>query len=99
MTIRKTDGDKTVWAMEGRLDATASAQLQKELETIWDDLGKDIVFDFTALSYISSAGLRVLLMTEKRARACGVQFTVTGASQTVREIFDITGFTGALAIV
>ena len=99
MTIQKTDGDKTVWVMEGRLDAITSTQLQKELEPVWGSFEKDIIFDFTELSYISSAGLRVLLLTEKKARACGVQFAITGASQTVREIFDITGFSGALAII
>ncbi|MCL2029920.1 MAG: STAS domain-containing protein [Oscillospiraceae bacterium] len=99
MTITKTDGKTIVWAIEGRLEAESGLRLQRELEAAWDTLSKDLVFDFTGLTYISSAGLRVLLMTEKKARARGVQFSISGANQMVREIFDITGFSSVLSIV
>ena len=98
MTIQKTDDETTVWAFEGRLDVTTGPQLQRELEAIWDNFHKDLVFDFTDLIYISSAGLRVLLMTKKKASACGVRFSVTGANQMIREVFDITGFSSIIPL-
>ena len=58
---------------------------------------KELVFDLSALEYISSAGLRVLLTAQKIMNAQG-SMKVTGASEIVQEVFDITGFSDIFTI-
>jgi anti-anti-sigma factor len=54
--------------------------------------------DFTKLDYISSAGLRVMLGTAKQLMAKGGGLKTFGLNQTVREVFDISGFSTILAV-
>ena len=57
----------------------------------------ELTFDFSSLDYISSAGLRVLLLTQKRMNAQGTM-KVTNVNDTVSEIFEVTGFSDILTI-
>lgn len=50
------------------------------------------------MEYISSAGLRVLLTAQKKVNALGTEMKIIGANETVKEIFDITGFFGIINI-
>jgi anti-anti-sigma factor len=59
---------------------------------------KNIIIDMTELIYISSAGLRVVLGYVKNGMKLGKKITVTGVSQPIREIFDVTGFSSILYI-
>ena len=96
MTIRKMmNGDALTVALEGRLDTTTSPELEKEL----GDLAgvKSLVFDLTDLAYISSAGLRVLLVAQKAMNKQG-SMVIRNASEAVMDIFDVTGFTDILTI-
>ena len=98
MTINKTqDGDKLTIALEGKLDTTTAPQLQDILIPAFDE-AKDIILDFSALAYVSSAGLRVLLMGEKTAKAKGGSLTLTGVSPEIMEVFEMTHFADILNI-
>ena len=55
--------------------------------------------NFTELKYVSSAGLRVLLLGEKTAKSNGVEFSLVNVSDDVREVFEMTGFMDILKIV
>ena len=97
MTITKNlDGTKLTLALEGRLDTTTSPALEKELETCLAGI-KDLVFDFAGLVYISSAGLRVLLSTQKTLYANG-SLKLVNVNDVVKEILDVTGFCDILTI-
>ncbi|MBQ8942271.1 MAG: STAS domain-containing protein [Firmicutes bacterium] len=97
MIINKTsENDKLTVAVEGRLDTTTAPQLEGELKNSLDDV-KELVFDISKLEYISSAGLRVLLSAQKVMNKQG-KMTVTGASESVMEIFEVTGFSEILNI-
>ena len=97
MTINKTqENDKLTIAIEGRLDTTTAPQLEAEIKSSLDGV-KELVFDIKALEYISSAGLRVLLSAQKTMNKQG-KMTVTGASEAVMEIFEVTGFVDILNI-
>ena len=97
MTINKTkENDKLTVAIEGRLDTTTAPQLEAELKSSIDDV-KELVFDIKALEYISSAGLRVLLAAQKAMNRQG-KMTVKDASESVMEIFEVTGFVDILNI-
>ena len=94
----RTHGEVTVVALAGNLDSNTSPQAQQALEGILEGGGRKLVVDFTALDYISSAGLRVLLGAAKRLSAAGGALRLFGLNETVREVFDISGFSTILAV-
>lgn len=99
MKITKSIKDN-VWTinLEGRLDANASGDLEKELEGLEEQKDCDIVFDFEKLQYISSRGLRVLLKQQKSVNKNGTSLQVINASEAVKEVFEITGFSSIIDI-
>jgi len=98
MTIdKKLENDKLTLTLEGRLDTTTAPQLESILIPAFDE-AKKIVLDFSQLVYISSAGLRVLLMGQKATKAKDASMTVTDVSEEVMEVFEMTGFSNILTI-
>ena len=96
MTIdRRQDGDRLTIALTGRLDTATAPQLEKELKDLSGVSG--VTLDFSALEYISSAGLRVLLSAHKALSGKG-GLKVTHVSELVNEVFEVTGFSGILTI-
>ena len=83
--------------VEGRLDATTAPALEDSMRTIMDG-AKEIIFDFTKLEYISSAGLRILLATQKIMNKTEGELKVIGINETVQEIFEATGFDEILTV-
>ena len=99
MTITKTqDNGTTVVAIEGRLDTTTAPQLQEELTNVFND-SKAVSLDFSQLIYVSSAGLRVLLIGMKAAKANNAEFTITNVSDEIMEVLEMTGFSDMLTII
>ncbi len=99
MTIDKTlKNEKIIFAIKGRLDTTTAPQLQEVLIPAFDE-SKDITLDFTELVYVSSAGLRVLLMGQKQAKKTGGAMSLVGVSEDVMEVFEMTGFADMLTII
>jgi anti-anti-sigma factor len=100
MNIKETKKDKaTVLVVEGRIDSGTSAELEKKLIAMIEADGvKDIALDFSAMEYISSAGLRVLLMAAKKAGKLGGKVVLSGLSANVKEVFDISGFSNIFNI-
>ena len=97
MKIEKKLKEKNlVIALEGRLDTTTAPQLEEELKNSLDGV-KELTFDLSALEYISSAGLRVLLTAFKTMRNKG-KMKVTNANELVKEVFEVTGFSDFLPI-
>ncbi|MBR1497004.1 MAG: STAS domain-containing protein [Oscillospiraceae bacterium] len=97
MTINKrSDGPSLTIALEGRLDTTTAPQLENELKQSLDGVSS-LVFDFAALDYISSAGLRVLLSAQKIMNKQG-DMKLINVNETVNEVFEVTGFSDILTI-
>ena len=97
MNIIKVKEDSVLHLrLEGRLDTTTAPQLEEELKQSIADV-TELVMDFEALEYISSAGLRVLLSAQKIMNKQG-EMRLTGVTEAVREVFDITGFSDILTI-
>ncbi|MBR1470908.1 MAG: STAS domain-containing protein, partial [Lachnospiraceae bacterium] len=82
--------------VEGRLDTTTAPELERELKTALDDV-KDLTFNFGQLEYISSAGLRVIMSAQKIMSKQGTM-VITNASDEVKEIFEVTGFSSIITI-
>lgn len=97
MELIKTQKDETMTIeLVGRLDTTTAPQLEKEIQELPTTV-TELTLDFGQLEYISSAGLRVLLATQKRMNTQG-SLKLTHVNNDVLEIFDITGFSDILTI-
>lgn len=79
-------------SVEGSLNTNTAPDLERAVEGAFES-ASSVVFDLGRLDYISSAGLRVLMVAYKRATAAGGTVRVNGASEEVQEVFEITGFT------
>ena len=93
---KNQNADQLIYTLEGRLDTTTAPTLEAELKGALNGV-KELKLDFEKLEYISSAGLRVLLATQKVMNQQG-QMTILHVSDVIREIFDVTGFTDILTI-
>ena len=97
MVITKTrNGDELTVALEGRLDTTTAPELDDMLKEELGDV-KKLSFDFAKLEYISSAGLRVLLISQKAMNKQG-NMVIKNVNEEINEIFEVTGFTDILTI-
>lgn len=94
----RTQGDYTIVAIAGNLDSTTSPQAQQALDGVIAGGAAKLAVDFTKLDYISSAGLRVMLSSAKQLMAKGGALKTFGLNQTVREVFDISGFSTILSV-
>jgi anti-sigma B factor antagonist len=84
--------------LKGRLDANTSPGLEERLVGLIDSGEKRFVVEFTELDYISSAGLRVLLMAAKRLKNLNGRIVLASLKDHIKEVFDIAGFSSVLTI-
>jgi len=84
--------------LEGRLDTVTSQQLA-ELLPNEKRRNLDIDFNFEKLEYVSSAGLRILVLFKKEAQATNNKMVIRNINDVVREIFTVTGFDKILKII
>ena len=97
MTINETkNGNELIISPEGRLDTTTAPELEEKVKGSIDGV-TELVFDLAGLEYISSAGLRVLLSTQKIMEKQG-KMKFINVSDIIMEIFDVTGFSEILTI-
>ncbi|MEX2110613.1 MAG: STAS domain-containing protein [Gemmatimonadaceae bacterium] len=93
----RASNDIRIVVIAGNLDSTTSPAAQKALDAVLAG-AKKVALDFAQLDYISSAGLRVLLGAAKQQRASGGTLRIFGLNQSVREVFEISGFSSILAV-
>ena len=97
MTIEKiVNGAELTLKVVGRLDTATAPDLESEVTANIAGVTK-LVFDFSELDYLSSAGLRVLLQSQKTMNKQG-EMVVRNVNETVSEIFEVTGFADVLTI-
>lgn len=90
------NGEKLTIAIEGRLDTNTAPELDNAIKNDIADI-KDLTLDLSGLEYVSSAGLRVILATQKIMNSQG-KMVVTNVQDMVMEVFEATGFTDVLTI-
>ena len=90
-----TQGDRRTVVITGNLDSNTAPKLEAQLDVTGV---REIVVDFTECPYISSAGIRILLMAHRRMAAAGGKFIARNLSPTVREIFELTGISRVITI-
>lgn len=94
---KELNGEALCIKVRGRLDTTTAPVLEAELAS---SIGQvtELMLDFSELEYLSSAGLRVLLATQKQMNRQG-SMIVKNVNDVIMEVFDITGFSGILTII
>lgn len=97
MEVKKvSEGSALTLFLSGRLDAVTALQLDKDLSTTLNGVD-DLTVDLADLEYISSAGLRMLLKTQKRMDKQGAM-RIRNIRENVREVLDMTGFSNFLTL-
>jgi anti-sigma B factor antagonist len=90
-------GDVTVITLDGSLDSGTAPTVQADLERLVPEGGMTVL-DLSKMSYMSSAGLRVLLLVQRRAQAAGARVALARLSPDVREVMAATGFLDFFAV-
>jgi len=97
VTIRELGGC-TVARVAGRLDAASAADFDRDVDGCLSRGTRKLVLDFSALDYISSAGLRSVLGAMKRLRSAGGEVVVAGIAGMVKEVFAVSGVDTLLSV-
>ena len=98
MNISETrSGDVIQIKIGGRVDTTTSPQLQNAILLAFQK-GNKLVLDFSDVEYVSSAGLRALLIGQKTANSKGGSMTLLHVADAVLQVFKMSGFSGILHI-
>ncbi|SEF45379.1 anti-sigma B factor antagonist [Eubacterium ruminantium] len=93
---KKTNGKEMIIGLAGSLDTTTSSNLEVVIQSELSNI-ETLIFDIIDLDYISSAGLRVMLLAQKIMNKQG-KMIVKNVSSKIMEIFEVTGFADALTI-
>ena len=91
-------GDVQVVMAHGRLDGIYGTAFAKEVGELITGANPKILIDFTDIDFVSSAGLRAVLLLMKKAKASGGAFALCGVNEQVREVLDISGFADLFGI-
>lgn len=94
----KNQDNKLVVYCEGRVDSTNANIFEEKLAAIVGEGQNKFIIDFSKIAFVSSAGLRVLLIAAKKVKPNGGAIILTGLSPEVQEVFDISGFTSIFTI-
>jgi anti-anti-sigma factor len=99
MEITQTaHGNILVFALSGRLDAKTSEAFEQQLLAAIAGGQRRIVLNFSTLDYISSAGLRVLLLAAKKLQEINGKIVLCSLKPALRTVFDIAGFSSIFSI-
>lgn len=99
MDIKTTqDGNKATIVLNGKLSVATSPDLESAIQNLPAEVN-EFEIDLSDLDYISSAGLRVLVSTEKTAAQRGGKMTLLHPNEEVAEVFDMTGLNAVFTIV
>lgn len=85
-------------SLVGRLDTTTAPLLEAEADLIFKEEFKELIFNFEKLDYVSSAGLRMMLMYQKKSNELQRKMKLINVNENVMEVFEMTGFDDILRI-
>ena len=94
----KAANDAAVLVIEGRLDAKTAPDAQTHFIQTIDGGERKVVIDLARVDYVSSAGLRVLLIAAKRLKAAGGELRICNLNDLVAEVFELSGFSTIFAV-
>ncbi|MFP4362394.1 MAG: STAS domain-containing protein [Spirochaetia bacterium] len=88
----------TVIALTGRLDSSTTGKVEEQVTPLLNE-GAKIIFDMSGCEYVSSAGLRLLLMTAKTLAREDGNGVLIGLNQEIQEVMDMTGFNNLFPVM
>ncbi len=91
-------GDVRVVRIAGNLDSQTAPVAQEQLMQLIDEGATKILVDFEDLNYISSSGLRMLLVARKRLEVTSGQLRICNLNTMVRDVFDTSGFSDIFSV-
>lgn len=94
----KKVGNCTIVGIDGRLDTTNYSVLEKKLMELIDAGEIRLLVNLSKMDYVSSSGLRILLMALKRITMAKGKFALCSLQDNIKEIFEISGFTNIFEI-
>jgi len=93
------DGEVAVLSIAGRIDFATSGNVEHAVTAAIEQGGKRLIFDMREVAYVSSAGLRAILIAAKKAKSAGGGVAVYGLQPEVQEVFTMSGFGKIVPIV
>lgn len=95
--VKNYEGKELTIQIKGRIDTVTAPDFENEIN---DEIGKfdSLILDFTDLEYISSAGLRVLIATQKKLKPEDISMVIKNVNDAISEIFRMSGFDKILKI-
>ena len=98
MTISEVKGENSIQlTVVGQVDTVTAPELQQKILTCFQKT-KDVVLDLAEVGYMSSAGLRALLLGQKTAVSKGGSMKVVNVQPAVMQVFNMSGFVKVLTI-
>lgn len=98
MQITETKGENSIQlSIEGNVDTITAPELQQRLLAVFQKTNNAVV-DLSAVPYMSSAGLRAMLLGQKTAQSKGGTMKVIGVQPAVMQVFELSGFVKILSI-
>ena len=97
ITVNTTDKHATV-KVEGRLDTIHADKFEKQMLEVFESTKGEIILDCSGLEYISSTGLRVFLIVQKKMGAAARKFKICNLQPVIKEIFEVSGFNMVFSI-
>lgn len=99
MNIKKEKiGNFTVLKIQGRIDTIHSSALEGEVNQLFENGEKELIFNCSGVDYISSSGLRVFLVAQKKAISINGKLYLCNMQPAIQEIFRISGFSNLFRI-
>ena len=95
---QERDGDVVILKLAGRLDSSTAKSAEESFAAVIGGAAPRVAIDLSQLAYISSAGLRVLLLVAKKVKQAGGKVALFGLVANVREVFSISGFDKIFAL-
>lgn len=94
----RTENDILIVSVDGRIDTLSAPDFQTRMEELMDREEPRVILDLEKLQYVSSAGLRAMLVVAKKAASSGKRLSLCSLQEMVRKVFDISGFTGMIPV-
>src|SRR5512135_2081184 len=96
--LKRKEKNALVISLKGRMDAVTTPVVEKDLTELMAGGERFLVLDLGDLDYISSVGLRAILVVTKRLREKQGRLVLASLKSVVREVFEISGFSSIIPI-
>lgn len=94
----KEKNNATIAYINGRVDTTNYNEFENQITDKISNTTGDVIINCNEMNFISSSGLRVFLITQKKLKATGRSLVLTNMQEVIKEIFDISGFSSIFTI-